>query len=246
MKKARLFRNARGISLIDVMIAMGLGAMVISSLGTVIYFSSRVQSQDNQKISVVAARNFVYNVFNHYRTWRATLVNNSAAFSCALNNTGCTSAVKGNFILYARDSAGTAQVIYDPTNLSNGFDENGVVCTAISGNAPTADCPVRVDFSWVPLCTSGCSNPVGISVSVAFKVYDSNRPTSPLSPGFDFTMLKSVHQRICNLPWGGTIVHGASVTAWNQASGPCSSVVRTCTDTLLDDQTDYKFPACIP
>jgi hypothetical protein len=246
IKILKFLKNAAGISIVDVMIAMGLGFMVISSLGTVVYFSSRNQAKDNQKVSAVAARNFVHQALTNWRSYRATLVGNAAAFACALNNTGCTAAAKGNFVLYARNAAGALEVLYDPTNLANGLDENGVPCTATSGNAPSANCPVRVNFSWVPLCTSGCTDPVPISISTTILVYDVNKPSSPQNAGVDFTMLKSVHQRRCLLPWsGGSYVNdGATFTAWNAASPVCASVTRTCTDTELDNQYSYSYENC--
>lgn len=48
----------------------------------------------------------------------------------------------------------------------------------------------------------------------------------------------------CALPWGGSIAHGSSVTAWSTAAscGGCASETRTCTNGSLSGS--YGFGAC--
>jgi hypothetical protein len=47
----------------------------------------------------------------------------------------------------------------------------------------------------------------------------------------------------CALPWGGTLPEGASVTAYQAASGPtCVSETRTCTNGVLSG--DYQNQSC--
>ncbi len=240
-------RKEKGFSLIDVIIAMGLAAMVFSAIGSAIFYSSRLQQKDNRTVSVMAARNFVYRALTQWTSLRATLVGNSPIFDCAINNSGCTAGVNtSNFILYTRNSAGTLQVLFNASaSPKQGFDENGTVCTPAGGlNAPTIDCPVRVDFEWEPLCTTGCSDPVPIAITAKFTTYDPANPSVPAQSGFNFRLLKSAHSRTCKTPWGTTINDGGTFTAYDSDFGLCNSAIRTCNDTVLDDQHQYTYQTC--
>ena len=240
-------KGARGFSTIDVLIASALATIVFSAIGSAIFYSGRIQQKDNRMVSVLAARNFVYRALTQWTSLRATLVGNAPIFNCAINNTGCTAGVNANnFILYTRDSAGALQVLYNASaSPKQGFDENGVVCTPAGGvDAPTRDCPVRVDFEWEPLCTSGCTDPVPIAITAKITTYDPNNPLVPAQSGFNFRLLKSAHSRTCKTPWGTTVNDGDTFTAYDSDFGPCTSTVRTCNDTILDDQHNYIFGAC--
>lgn len=54
----------------------------------------------------------------------------------------------------------------------------------------------------------------------------------------------------CNLPWGGTIPHGSSVTAYPSSSVPCgsscSSQTRACNDGTLSGSYQYSGCSVIP
>ena len=54
----------------------------------------------------------------------------------------------------------------------------------------------------------------------------------------------SVSCASCNLPWGGSISHGQSVTAWNTSSscGGCSPQTRTCSNGSLSGS--FTFSSC--
>lgn len=240
-------QKEKGFSLIDVIIAMGLAAMVFSAIGSAIFYSSRLQQKDNRTVSVMAARNFVYRALTQWTSLRATLVGNSPIFDCAINNTGCTAGVNtSNFILYTRNSAGTLQALYNASaSPKQGFDENGTVCTPAGGlNAPTIDCPVRVDFEWEPLCTTGCTDPVPIAITAKFTTFDPANPTVPAQSGFNFRLLKSAHSRTCKTPWGTTVNDGATFTAYNNTTGICDSISRSCNDTMLDENYSYIYESC--
>jgi hypothetical protein len=244
--------SAAGFSLLDVVFAMGLGAFVMAALAGVLFLSAKEQVRDNQKVSAVAARNYVYRNLTQWQSLRATLVGNAATFACALNNTGCPGTVNtANFAIY---EPGNSTPIYNATTSPKvGFDENGVPCTPAGGlDAPTRDCPVRVDFEWQALCTSGCVDPVPISITAKIIVHDAALSTATVSKsfnaGYDFVLLKSVHSRTCLTPWGVRVNDGASVTAYSRTTAPCGSpyvVSRTCTDTQLDDQYDYVYGSCL-
>ncbi len=243
---------AAGFSLLDVVFAMGLGAFVMAALAGVLFVSGKEQARDNQKISAVAARNYVYRNLNQWQSFRATLSGNAATFACALNNSGCPGTVNtANFGLY---EPGNATSIYNAAASPKvGFDENGVPCTPAGGlDAPTKDCPVRIDFEWQALCTAGCTDPVPISVTAKIIVYDASLSTATtrrsFNAGYDFMLLKSVHSRTCLTPWGVRINDGATITAYSRNTAPCGApyvVTRTCTDTQLDDQYDYIYGNCI-
>lgn len=58
----------------------------------------------------------------------------------------------------------------------------------------------------------------------------------------DVQELYSYGTASCPLPWGGTIVHQQSVTAYQTSSGPCTSEARTCTDGSLSGT--YTYQSC--
>lgn len=180
-----------GFTLIDILIAIGIMGLVITALASVLSYSGRISREDNKQISLLATRQFIFKALKNYDAFQNQTVANNAAFSCADTHVACPG-TNGNFILYLANGA----VAYDPSNALNGFDHDGVACVSTSGNAPSASCPIRVDFSWVPICTNGC-NPSSIEITVSFTTFRPPTPTSPagtvVPSGYNFKLLKSVY-----------------------------------------------------
>lgn len=47
--------------------------------------------------------------------------------------------------------------------------------------------------------------------------------------------------RSCQLPWGGSIAHGAKVEAYQSTSAPCYKQTRTCNNGYLDGNYQYSY-----
>jgi Tfp pilus assembly protein PilV len=203
-------RREAGFTLIDVMVAMGLGAIaVITTIGVIVQ-AGRVRREQNMQTSLLAVRTMIFNALQRYDDFQTTIESSAntggtAKFACLQAFTCTATAGGGNFTLYRSDyniarAALVGQVIlYDARNVKAGFDEDGLNCTAIAATAPDKMCPIRVDFSWANKCTPNC-NPALIEIGVKFTVYREWTPKEWTSSKkiieakpYDFTLIKSVY-----------------------------------------------------
>lgn len=177
-----LMKNESGISLIDILIAMAITAIVALGVASTTFYAGRLSRDATMRATMITVRENIFNVLNNYESWTNS-VNNDANFSCAIASTGCVGSPYAQFNLY--DASGA---IYYNKATTNGFDENGTTCSSAT-NTPTRTCPIRVNLTWTSICTT--CNPALVRVDVTFQLY---RNGSQQTMGkYAFSMLKNVY-----------------------------------------------------
>ncbi len=102
-----------------------------------------------------------------------------------------------------------------------------------------------------------CSLPWGGSISNGSSVTAYSNQYGPcysqtrtcnngyLNGSYQYSYCNAYHEdnRRCNLPWGGSIADGSSVTAYSSSTSPCSSQTRTCNDWHLNGS--YQHASCV-
>ncbi len=148
---------------------------------------------------------------------------------------------------------------------------NGASVTAYSSSAPADSCSstseTRTCSNGVlsgsytnQACSNGCALPWGgaIANGASVTAYSSSSPADScssysetricsngvLSGSNAYQTCSSTGTGSCALPWGGTIAHGASVTAYSSSSpaDSCSSYseTRTCSNGVLSGSNTYQ------
>ncbi len=237
-------KSQSGFSLIDVAVAMGIASAILLILLSSIPIARQILAANNSRVSAVAARQIIFKNLARYDSFKKTLSAN-AQFNCARTFTACAGGT--NFILKYDDVAGSVAgtTLYDPTNAMAGLNYDGTTCAVSSGTAPGPDCPVRVDFTWTPVCTT-CTPAGMIRINANFTIFRkmvSGVEDNYSATQYNFVLYKNIFQRDCNLPWGGYILHGDQVLAYSTSTGPCVSETRSCNDSVLSGS--YTFRTCL-
>lgn len=161
--------NNKGMSLVEVLVAAGLMALVAAGLVGTITAMNREQNNQVRLATFRELKSRIQFLITDQNSWNMTLKNNSS-MDCLVQHTGsapCTSGSATDLVLY--DSSGAA-FFTPPTHStipgagSNGFTDKGVPCTGFNGNAGAGldSCPISYKMIWEPICnsTSSCKNPL--------------------------------------------------------------------------------------
>lgn len=158
--------KARGYTLLELMITVGLTGLVVITVLTVYSqsFSHHVSGYGRASISIF--RNEIHNAIKNEEAWLKTVDGplNTSGMSCLKNSTPCTAdgspagtpITDRSFAIY--DSQG--ELIYDGTSATAGLTKMGELCSTYSPLGSDT-CPFRYDLTWSAKCEPGaCVNPV--------------------------------------------------------------------------------------
>lgn len=153
--------NNKAFTLIETLMSVLIISIAIMgvSLLTTLMSKSTVKltnknSFDSMKYDLVSS------VFTP-QAWRYTLNNTSnPSLEGFRKNTDCRGQggqVNGKLVLY--DASGT--VFYNSTSSTTGFTKTGAVCNNFDADSTDANCPVRFNIYWEPICppTGACIKP---------------------------------------------------------------------------------------
>jgi len=128
----------------------------------------------------------------------------------------------------------------DMTVVRTQLNPPGIYC-----QKPAAAAPSTCSLPWGGLIADGQSVTAWNASSSCGGCSSQTRTCSngSLSGSFTFSSC-TTSCTSCNLPWGGSISHGQSVTAWNTSSscGGCSPQTRTCSNGSLSGS--FTFSSC--
>lgn len=156
----RVNRNSLGFSLIEIVLALGLGAIIALFGLQLIKVTKDMDASNSSTHNIDGARLLISNTLKNKLAMRNTInaAANAATFACVKNNTDCA-ASGGPFILY--DSNNLPVPIVAAPASADGFTYGGSACNSYSV-AGSDSCPLRYDVVWTPRCPSAgpCTNPV--------------------------------------------------------------------------------------
>lgn len=155
MKKNK--RNS-GFTLIETMMAVGLIAVIMVSLLTVMNVMSKRNGETTNSSWAYDLRLEVTNAINSKKAFDENTMNANSNLSCIRNDTDCTG--QGGPILLMDAGGVPLRLVAAPGNTTQGITRRGDVCNTF-GTSP--DCPYRYEVSWTPICATGngpgCKDP---------------------------------------------------------------------------------------
>lgn len=148
-------RNKKGFSLIGILVAACLLAVVLNGTLSLAQISLKQQTQSNLTFAADQIRRNLIQYVQNSNAWQNTL-NDPAntSLACLKASASCTGA-GGAFRV--RDAQNN--IVYDPlTSTAVGFAGSGSPCNTFSASGNEA-CPLRMELSWQPVCSGTCVNP---------------------------------------------------------------------------------------
>lgn len=173
-----LIYQKSGISIVEILIALGLVGIMAAAFTSMFMNSERQQGQMNLKFQADLIRKNLTVALNTQASWQntiATAANNRAsgpALDCLVNSTPCTNngtdlaaggtALTNMAIKEIRDNGPAGgQIAYDLNSAGAGFTSQGTVCnTFIAPPAVGNDaCPLKFNITWTAMCGASCVRP---------------------------------------------------------------------------------------
>lgn len=148
--------NQSGFSLTEMAVGLGLVAVVMMSLMTVMNIMSKRQGEIENSSWAYDLRFEVTNAINNKTAFDTYTMGANPNLSCISSDTDCTG--QGGPIRIMDISGAPIRLVATPGNPTQGITRRGDVCNTY-GTSP--DCPFRYEASWTPICASGggCKDP---------------------------------------------------------------------------------------
>lgn len=237
MMKFQLRKNY-GFSLLEVMISIGLAAIVALTVMAAVGSAKKPLTAAKLDSTSLALRNSIIRMLSKPGSWNTTVKNNAAVFSCAKNSTGCGAGAAFNIW----DEAGTAVYLDVSAGAKKGFTHDGTICTGTT-LPPTAACPLRIDTNFTSIKTNAA--PAQILVTVTFTEWDPARKVVVTKDNLKINMYKTVTTVDCYLKNGKLVGDGGSIVAYQYGAGSCASTqTRNCDTGILDGSDTYSYSIC--
>lgn len=173
------------MSLIEVLIAAGLMALVAAGLTGTIVSMNKEQNNQIRLATLREMKTRIQFLITDQNSWNKTMQQN-ANMNCLLTHGSCTPG--GTYDLKLNDPSGT--VFLDPPPWAttpvvagNGFTDKGVSCLGGFNGAAGAGsdaCPISYKIVWEPVCVAPCKNPL---VRVTARLLYNPSPTAQV-PSF--------------------------------------------------------------
>lgn len=169
------------MTLVELMIAGALFAMVSMGVSAYFLFLTKAQTKQNHKATLGSIQQEIIRTIMDDKAWNQTMLEgngvngddnntgsdvNFTALGCVFTDPAdCRNAGVNDIALYDRNG----NLFYDPSNLTGGgvqgFNRNGTICSGWSAGAANDNCPYHVDIEVEPLCRHAnstlatCRNP---------------------------------------------------------------------------------------
>lgn len=170
-----LTKNSQGgFSLIEMVVTCG----VIAAVGLI---SANLMSQintsnqkNNMQTSMALLRDEFISALQDRDAFAFTVAGNAGApgsMTCITNLAGCTpGAAARAFNPFMRNNQPYLNAYRPATTATHGFRPDGTFCNNYSAAVPNAQCPIRINFTWRPICVAGlCVNPE-VEIAINFVV----------------------------------------------------------------------------
>ncbi len=174
-------RNQRGLSLIELIIAAGLGCVVLLGMGFVLVQTAEVQNRTYSLTQIDEFRMNIIAVLANDLALQRTVEANSSIGAYSSGRMEClravTACVDGGTEI--RDQTFTlvdanGVVVVDGASATSGFNAKGAPCLDFNDTTGSDSCPFRYDLTWTAICNPGnCINPL-----IEFKVRLRYKPAT--------------------------------------------------------------------
>lgn len=203
-RKLSLRLNNRGVSLIEMMIVLATISITLAMSGGLTLQIFTMQKKIDIYGNLVDIQKQFIRAIKDDVAWQNTVNSvfyNGAAFACLRTGLqGSCSSIASPVQFTLLDAAGLPVANYDQTaSASNGFDLQGQPCTSYSTGAPTQICPLRVEMTWMPRCSSATGSDCAMpEIEITFQLMGSFPTTSPYATTnvsqFEFSFTRTTDQ----------------------------------------------------
>jgi|GEM_PF-3010799 len=218
----------KGHTLIEVVVAGALSMILMAGVSSLLEIMATQQRRSNVLDKTQQLVASITSMIEDDTAWNNTVAHAiNTNLACLQSHVGnCTLTSGGSFNLYDRNG----ELLIEALNNTSGFAPSGPNCDTFSTSG-NSQCPLHVNLTWEPLCTTCHANQLKVNVEIIF---------APLSdskiPGFtrNFSLLKNMtvgpfiatkvgvgFNFTCAVVNGGVQCWGAN---WNRALGQPASV----------------------
>lgn len=212
-------KDEAGITLIELMVVLATVTFLISLSGGLVGNVMSVSQKFNIEATLSSLRANYARTIADDAQWENTIADGVINGNMSCLNTGATCAL-GVRNFTPRDRANEIAFGHDSSQANHGFTMEGGHCDTYSAGAPDPRCPIRVAFTWQPMCNGTCQNPE-VLVSVNFQF--SFPAGSPLS-----SMVAAKHSFTITRPGSFQSQVPVNCAANQYANGANTAGVRTC------------------
>lgn len=168
-----------GLTLVEIVVSIGIASFVALLTSTLLVQVANSNQRLTLQTELSRIRNQYLQVLQSNSAWAATIADrtyNTSSFNCLSSTAACVAA--GPFAFTPLGPNGKPYQNYKPSApnagaATAGFSPNGTTCTTYSAAAPNGQCPIRVDFTWKPICPPGplanCKKPE-VEIKMTFKL----------------------------------------------------------------------------
>lgn len=207
--------SRRGFTLIDLLVAMGIGSITTVTIIAVVGQAAKVRRIETVYSGAMLVRQQVFENLNRFDNFQATIhhASNAGRFACLKTHTcGYDANGTGNFNLqianggtYAGGFTAHPIPFYNASNPNEGFTPDGIRCVSTSAT-PNRQCPIRVNLSWQNKCAPNC-NPGMIRIRVDIRIFLSDPRIAGLRgrrvdlTNYGFELIKNVYDLNLTKPY---------------------------------------------
>ncbi len=148
----KIFGNVSGIGLIEVMVAIGLLAVVAVGISGLSNIQLKQQTQSNITFQADSFRRLLIGNINNAKGWANTISANPA-LSCLASGGTCTNGAGGALTVIKDANNNT----YYAGGGTNGLTQSGSPCSSFNATPGSGNdqCPFQFQISWTAQCTTG-------------------------------------------------------------------------------------------
>lgn len=166
-------KNRFGFSVTELLVTVGIGAVVIGVLGVTMSNFKKTQVNLERDQSFAQYRAQLERILRSDAAYKTTRDNNSSAMNCVVNKVNCY-AQSGQINLYD-EKGNVVPFLSTDSNPSQGLSPKGAVCNTFDYNNGNASCPFKWVAQWSAVCSGNpCLNPT-VKISVVLN-YSKNAP----------------------------------------------------------------------
>ncbi|MBL7543224.1 MAG: type II secretion system protein [Bdellovibrionaceae bacterium] len=226
--------NERGFSLIEVIVAIGISAMVVLGTSSLFIDSAKVESEQERQFWIAARRIEFQGILRSPVGWTSLLANNPA-MACLTNGTSCSGVSTLQTLKFPIDS-----IVLDGASNTIGMNNKGGFCNAFDSINGNSSCPVGIQLYWVALCDDANCLHAQPKFTIKFRVKEPSGSLKPLN-SYDLVMFKDPKLESLNevcTAMGGTLTgNTCTIASLSTACDPSNSLGAGATYPLGFDST---------
>ena len=194
--------NQRGFSLVEVMIATGISAIVVLGASSLFIDSAKLESSQERQFWIAARRMEFQGLIRSQNGWASILTNNPA-MSCFAAGTSCSGVSTSQALKLPVDS-----IVLDGALNTVGLKNKGDFCNAFDSVTGNSSCPVGIQLNWTALCDDANCLHAQPKVTIKFRIKEAGGGLQLLN-SYDLVVFKDPKleslNKVCTA-MGGTLV----------------------------------------